>query len=349
MAKVLVICGGDTPERLVSLNGGDAVARGLVEAGHDAFKLDTAKPDTIVPHDVNLLKKSVNELTAEELKAAKLTSEGRILLASTISTSECDVVFPILHGGWGEDGRFQAFLELIGKHYLGSSVQASETAMNKRASREMAKKLALPVAEGAIINDADEIASIYEQCSEDSFARYQSGNERKLVVKPNRGGSSADMGIVSTKKEFTSVARQILKNGDSALVEDYIPGRELTVAMVDGKPMPVVEIAPKDGYYNYKNKYTKGMTEYLCPAPIDAVVAALAQDMSQKIHDEMDCRHLARVDWRLTPDNQLVFLEVNTIPGMMSLSLVPMAAKTVGIDFPDLMNRFVLMVQRDNA
>ena len=178
----------------------------------------------------------------------------------------------------------------------------------------------------------------------EAFDRCERSISTPVVVKPNHGGSTVGLVITSEREAFRQGVQAILEDGDNVLVERYIEGRELTVTMIDGAPYPLVEIVPKTGLYDYTRKYTKGETQYLCPAPVDEAAAAKAQELSTEIYRAVGCRHLARVDWRLTPEGHLVFLEVNTIPGMTDLSLVPMAAKATGMDFDALMARFVELV-----
>jgi len=336
MSRILVLCGGDNSERRVSLASGDAVSKGLTEAGHDVLKLDTSFPETVVDGLTPLLEGPVGTTPPDEQNAVRMDTAKWQQLTQSILNSNVDAVFPILHGSWGEDGHIQGWLDLLNVPYLGSGMIASSRAMDKHTSRLYASILGLPVAEGFFITDEAPIDEVK------SLVRDDLGFP--VVVKPNHGGSSADLIIANNEEEVVQGVINIRKSGDDVLIEEFIDGCELTVSMLDGSPLPVIEIAPKDGFYDYTNKYTHGKTEYICPAPIDPEIARHAQEMSEQIYEQIGCRHLARVDWRLNKDNDLFFLEVNTIPGMTSLSLVPMAAKAVGVDFPGLMDRFVKMV-----
>lgn len=341
MARVLVLCGGDNQERRVSLDSGDTVARGLIAAGHDVRKLDSANPDRVVEGDVPLLDGEVGELPPEELAEATLDRAGWAKLVEVIAAADVDAVFPILHGSWGEDGHIQALLDLLGIPYLGSGALTSALAMDKMRTRSAALRQGMLIAEGQCICRGDDPAAAWDRIAREIG--------RPVVVKPNHGGSTVGLTITSEKAEFVRAVGRIRATGDTPLVERYIEGREITVGMLDGEPLPVLEIQPRSGHYDYTSKYTDGFSEYLCPAPIDAEVARRAQELSKRIHDDLECRHLARVDWRLTPADELVFLEVNTIPGMTSHSLVPMAAREAGLDFPALMDRFLELVLRDAA
>lgn len=340
MAKVLVLCGGETYERRVSLKGGDSVARGLASAGHEVRKVDTANPSTVVDSTVAFFDGRPGMATEEEVRKARLSAEGWKKLTDTLISESPDLIVPVLHGGWGEDGRIQALLDLYGFAYLGSGPLASALAMDKWMTRGVALHNGIRVPYGKLVRIGENPEAV--------FARL-SGEELSLpvVVKPNTAGSTVGLAITDQLDVFCKTVRQAHEWNDNALIEEYIPGRELTVTVLDGEALSVLEIRPKTGLYDYTRKYTQGETEYICPAQIPEEAELPAREMSELIFAELGCRHVARVDWRLRDDGALYFLEVNTLPGMTDLSLVPMAAATSGLDFPALMNRFVEMGLRD--
>ena len=333
MARLLVICGGENGERRVSLSSGDAVTRGLLRKGHEVTKLDTANPGVLIPGEQPLLEGPVGMTPPAEQEMARLDREGWTVLMKTLATAEVDGVIPMLHGGWGEDGHIQALLELLKIPYLGSGVLSSSLCMDKEMSRDIARRIGITVAKGQVVRNGDDPEAAF------TYAENKIG--LPVVVKPNHGGSTVGVTITSEREAFLIGVADILKTGDFALVERFIEGRELTVSMIADQPYPLVEIRPRTGVYDYTRKYTKGETEYLCPALVDEGISAKAKELSSQIYRELKCRHYARVDWRLTPEGHLVFLEVNTIPGMTDLSLVPMAAKAEGMDFDALMETFV--------
>ncbi len=334
MSRILVVCGGDNLERRVSLASGDAVARGLKAAGHDVVKLDTASPMKLTPPDEPLLEDAVGPAPPEELTMAKLNANSWGMLTGTIAMAEADAVFPILHGSWGEDGRFQALLELMGLPYLGSGVLASQICMDKLLTKEIAERAGLPLAAGFSVD--------LEAYVEDVIDRAFKELGDIVVAKPIKSGSAVDVYMAHDGDQLKKAIRNILKHGDHPMLEEYIPGKELTVTILDDEALPVIEIAPRSNFYDYTRKYTKGETEYLCPAPIPRDAAEELQGYSTSIFRATGCRHVVRVDWRFDPESgSLAFLEVNTIPGMTDLSLVPMAANEIGLDFPALMDRFV--------
>ncbi len=349
MARILVICGGDNLERRVSLASGDAVAKGLAAAGHEVLKIDSSYPGNIVDPGTPLLDGIVGPVPPEELKSVTMNPVTWQNLIDNVVKGDYDAIFPILHGSWGEDGRIQAVLELLNIPYLGSGVLSSQLCMNKEYAKKIAIEHGLPVAPGFNADKNMSFDDIICRCITDLQLEEQLGGS-KIVVKPLSSGSAVDVYIVENKTEILEAVNKINENGDEILIEKFIPGKELTVTVLDDQGLPVIEIAPKTGFYDYTRKYTKGETEYLCPAPVDEKIATIIRNDSLKVFQALECRHVARVDWRYDPaDNNMAFLEVNTMPGMTDLSLVPMAAKEVGIDFSALMDRFVQMVLEGKA
>jgi len=349
MARILVICGGDNGERRVSLAGGDAVARGLAAAGHDVLKLDTANPGQFVSTEQPLLDGAVGITPPDELADARLDRDGWRKLFDAISDQRFDAVFPLLHGTWGEGGHIQAVFELMGIPYLGCDMRSSSLALDKMRTHDIADQIGLPVAKAALlqIDQMNPVSfneayhSAVSATTDVSWGRFADEHPHIVVLKPNLGGSTVGITISAQENELHDGLQTILSIGDTPMLEEFIPGREVTVTIIGDQAYPMIEIRPREGYYDYTNKYTHGKSEYLCPAPVDDHIQQQAAEYSETIFNALGCRHLARVDFRLTEDNQLFLLEINTIPGMTDLSLVPMAAKQNGLNFPALMNRFV--------
>jgi len=164
-----------------------------------------------------------------------------------------------------------------------------------------------------------------------------------VVVKPNNQGSSVGFSFVESNRGLEKAFEIAAEYSDELIVEKYIPGREVTVAVLDGKPLPIVEIVPEGGFYDYKRKYTKGTSRYIVPAPLDEDVAERLSIEGVRAFEALSCRDYARVDFRLSDDGNIYCLEVNTLPGMTELSLVPMAAREAGIEFDELVERIALM------
>jgi len=243
-----------------------------------------------------------------------------------LKSAGIDVAFVALHGTFGEDGQIQAILEDLKIPYTGSKVKASRLGMDKVASRMLFKKARLNVPDCHVIRNG---------------ARTRKKLWTPLVVKPSAQGSSVGVSIIDNLGELENAVAGAFMFGERVLLEKFIQGRELTVGMLDDRPLPVVQVVPKRRYYDEVAKYTVGMTEYLCPAPISEKEAKLAQDAAFKAHKALGCANYSRVDMIIDDAGKVFVLEINTIPGMTELSLLPKAAKVAGIDFPELCERML--------
>ncbi|MBI5048989.1 MAG: D-alanine--D-alanine ligase [Deltaproteobacteria bacterium] len=250
---------------------------------------------------------------------------------SKITKQRIDIAFIALHGKYGEDGAIQGLLEIMGIPYTGSGILASAISINKVLAKRlfMLNKIPTPafkvVKKGDVINNA-----MFE------------GLGLPSIVKPNSQGSTIGVSVVSNKKNFPSAIKKALKYNDTALIEKFIKGRELTVGILSGRALPIVEIRPKNGMYDFKAKYTKGMTDYVVPAPISKTLEKMVADIAFSAFNTLECSSAARVDIMLDNKNRPYVLEVNTIPGMTELSLLPKAAKYAGINFPDMVEEILL-------
>jgi D-alanine-D-alanine ligase len=245
--------------------------------------------------------------------------------------AEAEVVFLALHGGEGEDGTVQALLELTAKPYTGSGVMASAVAMNKAMSKRIFEHAGIPTPEWQLLRDGDESPTV----DVTRLGGYP------LVVKPNAEGSTVGLTIVTEADLLPAAIREAARFGSEVLVERFIPGRELTVAVLGREVLPIVEIRPRHGHYDYEAKYTRGMSDYFCPADLPGPLAQRVSELGLRSVDALDCRGVARVDFRLSPQDEPYCLEVNTIPGMTPTSLVPMAAKARGMSYDELVQRML--------
>jgi len=233
-----------------------------------------------------------------------------------------EIAFIALHGPWGEDGTIQGMLEIMGIPYTGSGVLASALAMNKVMAKRIFLYHNLPTPEFQVLNKKDpEIKLTIIP---------------PLVVKPVCGGSTIGTSVVRSYEEIKTALQKASLYSDELLIEKYVEGTDLTVGILEGKPLPLIQIIPKSGFYDYSSKYTPGETEYRIPAPLPQEVTRRAQKLAVSAFQALQCSGVARVDLRLTPQEELTILEVNTIPGFTETSLLPMAAAKVGIDFPNL-------------
>lgn len=241
-----------------------------------------------------------------------------------------DMAFIAMHGDWGEGGRLQEWLKSAKIPYTGSDPEASALAMDKWKARELFKKAELKIPKGLLFKDYMDFKFIISELGDN------------IVVKPCLGGSSVGSSIIKgvTPENFNQavlLARQSYNS--EILIEEFIEGRELTAAVWerDGKPeaLPIIEIRPKAGFYDYSNKYTAGATEYIVPAPLDENIAYKIMNAAIKAHKILGCKDYSRSDFRLASDGAAYLLEVNTAPGMTETSLVPKAAKAAGISLSE--------------
>jgi D-alanine-D-alanine ligase len=292
--RIVVLMGGLSAEREVSLRTGTAVLRALQESGLDAVGLDAG-------HD---LPARLRELAAE-------------------------VVFISLHGRFGEDGTVQGLLELLQIPYTGSGVLASSVAMNKLVTKQL-----------LLHHGVDTPTCVAYRAGDDQAALLAAQQSYPLVVKPAREGSTIGVSIVEDAVGLQAGLVEALRHDSLVLVEEFIAGAEVTVGVLGDQPLPVIQVVPKGGFYDYQSKYTPGQTEYLLPAPLPAEILDRLQTAAVAACRALGCRGAARVDFIVRGD-RLFCLEVNTIPGMTETSLLPKAAAAAGINFRELVLRIL--------
>ncbi len=329
--KVLVLAGGNSSERAVSLTSARAVTEALQRNGYSVMAIDSASGQTLLDDSGRFM------LKADDKSLSKLGVEApqSLVISKTLDKKEyknIDLVFIALHGGAGEDGTIQAILDLAGIKYTGSRMLASALAMNKAMSKKLAVSENIPTPKWLLF-EKGKLKSV------DPTRQILREFPLPLIVKPNNSGSTVGLTLVKEAARIKPALETAFKEGIQAVVEQYIKGREVTCSVLNGTPLPIVEIIPKNELYDYQCKYTKGMSQYICPAEIDEKVADLIMKYAARMYEQIGCRGLARVDFILDKDNKPWFLEVNTIPGMTELSLAPMAAKASGIDFDELIRR----------
>ncbi len=239
-----------------------------------------------------------------------------------------DVVFSTLHGTFGEDGGMQRLLDAAGVHYAGCDAAASELTMDKSRTKAAVAARGVTVVPGIT----------FDAAAKPTAREVVSALGASVVVKPNNEGSSVGLSLVATEAELVAKLASITRG--SWLIERRVVGRELSIGVLQGRAMGVVEIRPKSGVYDFTSKYTKGMTEYFAPAPLEPAVTARVQAAAEAAFAACGCRDYARVDFILTPEN-LYLLEINTLPGMKETSLLPMSARCAGLDFTALVKELV--------
>jgi len=244
-----------------------------------------------------------------------------------ILSSNIDLAFIALHGEFGEDGKIQEILEELDVPYTGSGSRASYLAMDKIASKEIFIKESIPTAGFSVYEPNQPIESLAANL------------KYPAVVKPFFAGSSVGVFIVRNTRELKTAIAKALALQPKVLIEDYIEGREFTVGIFEDKALAVVEIVLKSGYFDFTTKYSDGLAQFIAPAKLDKIIYKKIQDTALAAHCALGCKHFSRVDIRLGCDNIPFVLEVNSIPGLTTHSLLPLSAKCCGIDFDELIIR----------
>ena len=297
--NITVLYGGTSTEHKISIQTGLAIA----EAIKDRYNLDMVDLNTEIYNT-------------------------HFLLLDT------DLVINALHGGDGENGSIQSFLDLHHIPYTGSGAKACKIAMDKNITKLIAKSVGIPTPNWVFLK-RDINNGIQLQDNDSPKFSYP------YVVKPADEGSTFGLTIVNEESELNDAISLAAEFSDEILIEEFISGRELTVGILGNKPLPIVEIKPSHNLYDYDCKYNQGMTEYFCPANIDKDLTKAIQESALKIHKLLGCRHYSRVDFRLDENRRAWFLELNTLPGMTETSLVPKAANASGLSFPELIQTII--------
>ena len=243
-----------------------------------------------------------------------------------IHSTNINLAFIALHGEFGEDGQIQEILNDLGIAYTGSGPRASALAMNKVYSKRIFKAKGIPTPNFAVLSKEEDIPRDLKY---------------PLVVKPYSSGSSIGVSIVRGQDNLQLALDLAFSHSNGAILEDYIEGRELTVGILEDDPLAVVEIVPKKGYFDFDAKYSRGASDFIAPAHLDKGIEREVRSLGLAAHRVLGCRHFSRADIRLTKDNLPFVLEVNSIPGLTSHSLLPLSAKVSGIDFNELIFKMV--------
>lgn len=333
--RIAVLCGGLSNERDVSITSGSCVARALRERGHKVVLVDIFLGYKGEFEDANELfeteqedfRYSVSE-QAPELEKLLTASNGIRIGSNVIDICKAaDICFLALHGEEGENGKLQATLDMYGIKYTGSGYIGSALAMNKELSKIQFKANGIPTPAGIILTAG---TKPYEEVG------------FPCVVKPCSGGSSVGTSVVYSAEEYEAAVDLAFKYEEHVLVEKYVKGRELTVGIMDGKAMPVIEIIPKAGFYDYKNKYQAGLTEEICPANISAEDTSRVQRLGEKVMKALMVDVYCRADFLMDEtDGELYCLEANTLPGMTPTSLIPQMAAEQGMTFGEICEKII--------
>ena len=265
---------------------------------------------------------------------------GNDLYKSPNFLMDTDLVFNALHGGEGENGTLQAFLDIHKIPYTGSNSKACKIAMDKNITKLLSNSLGINTPKWILLKKDIHLGAKLLNNKTKKFSY-------PFIVKPSNEGSTFGLSLVNNESELEKAIESAAVFSNEILIEEYIPGRELTVGILGNKPLPVVEIKPSSIIYDYNCKYKNGMSEYIVPADLASSIERSLTADAIKIYQAIGCRHYARVDFRMNEKGEHFLLEINTLPGMTSTSLLPMAAKEAGLDFFELIDTIVKLAKLD--
>ena len=336
--KIVVLAGGLSPERNVSLSSGCKVCAALRERGHEVAFVDMylgtrEAPEALfgapIPAELTKIGRQAPDL--EALKSSRPDGgDGQFGPGVLELCRMADAVFLALHGACGEDGRVQAALDLLGIPYTGSGYLGSAIAMDK----DLTKRIVAPL---GVLTPKWRAVTV----TEDNRGELASTVELPCVVKPLDSGSSIGVSIARTREELAVALTQAIRLGGRTVIEEYIAGREIQVGILEDKALPSIEIIPKTGFYDYENKYQPGAAEEITPAPIPAEWEARLAKATETVFQALGLSVYSRADFIVTGDGAAYFLEINTLPGMTPTSLVPQEAEAVGIGYGELCERII--------
>ncbi len=335
---IVVLCGGLSMERDVSIKSGTMIAKALRENGHRAVLVDAffgykgeySDPKEIFEEENDDIASDISSdiPDLEAVKAMrKQDNDSRIGDNLMEVCRAADIVFFALHGGDGEDGRLQAAFDIAGVRYTGSGYMGSAIAMNKAAAKDMFVRHGILTPEGKVIS-ADDIDKSYPCLP--------------CVVKPKSSGSSVGTSIAHNDREYEKALELAFKYENQVLVERYIKGREVDVGVLCGKALPPIEIRPKSGFFDYKNKYQDGCTDEICPTDFPDETISQLMDIAVRVYKALYLEVYARMDFIIEESTGKIYcLEANTLPGMTPASLLPKEAKVSGISYNELCETIV--------
>jgi D-alanine-D-alanine ligase len=340
--KIVVLAGGISSERDVSILSGSKIAAALRSKGHQVVTIDPymgyEQPlesiEKLFEQNYDFTENAVIKKEAPDIEAVKKSRKNQsdVYFGDHVIDicRAADITFLGLHGGEGEDGSIQAALRLMGIRHTGSDMLGAAIAMHKGVTKGIFLNSGVPTPVSKLFKRAFMKESTLE--SWDSFP---------CVVKPCSAGSSVGVQIVGDRESFVKAMEDAFRYDDEVIVEEYIKGREFSVGVLGGKALPVIEIIPRDGWYDYKNKYQAGATEEICPAELDEEIAVKMQREAEHAFEVLKLKAYGRVDFLLKEDGSFYCLEANTLPGMTPMSLLPQEAKAAGIDYPELCEKII--------
>lgn len=338
--KIVVLAGGLSPERNVSLSTGTMVTEALRGLGHQAAMVDMFFGledydgaladyfDAPISEDAKKISSAAPDL--EQVRASRRDQSPSMFGPKVLELcGMADAVFLALHGTCGEDGRVQAAFDLLGIPYTGAGCLSSAIAMDKDLTKRLVAGVVTTPAWNTVEYTADDIDGLVESA------------QLPLVVKPVASGSSIGVSIAHTRQELHGALMEGLRFGGQCVLEQYVAGREIQVAILAGQALPSIEIIPKEGFYDYENKYQPGAAEEVCPAPIPPAWEQRVGQAALTVYHALGLSVYSRADFIVDQEGTPWFLEINTLPGMTPTSLVPQEAAAVGIDYASLCQRII--------
>ena len=323
--KIAVLFGGTSEERDVSIASAAQVIPALRGLGHEVVAIDTATGRLPPNVEQKMLTSGVGPEPPSRTALSSMRESALALTTNASDIRDVDVVFLALHGGAGEDGRVQAVLDLAGLAYTGSNHIASATAMDKDLSKRLFRAAGVPTADWlmapAVAHDVGEALGW------------------PVVVKPNKQGSTVGLSIVRQAAELAPALALAERFDSEVMIERFVPGRELTVGILEGEALPVGEIIPKGEIFDYAAKYQQGGAREVFPADLPQKASQELQRLALRAHAALKLGVYSRIDFRMDPQGQFWCLEANSLPGMTSGSLLPQAARAAGIEFSKLVER----------
>ncbi len=334
--KIIVLAGGTSTERDVSLSSGSRIYKALKKKGHKAVLLDVYlgyegdtegifERDTDWAAQVGAIGEKNPDL--EAVKALRKDGGKSFFGPNVLELCQsADAVFMALHGANGEDGKVQACLELLGVPYTGTDFVSAAMAMDKGITKDIFKAYDIPTPAGIRLKKGErESVKIPYPC----------------IVKACCGGSSVGVCIARNDEEYLAAKEEAFRYDNEAVIEQYIEGREFSVGVLEGTALPVIEIAPREGFYDYRNKYQAGSTVETCPARIPEDKTRRIQQTAERVFQALRLKNYARMDFMMSREGEIYCLEANTLPGMTPISLFPQEAAAMGISFEDLCEKIL--------
>ncbi len=335
--KIVVLAGGTSTEREISVVSGTGVCKALRQEGQQAILVDVfcgladTDPDTAFDGDYDVDQAAAYIRSFDGSIKEMIESRREFFGPNVIALCQAaDIVFMALHGANGEDGKVQAAFDLFGIKYTGTGYLSSALAMDKTMSKYMMQAQDIPMPRGFSLRRDEKLV-----LPADKDLSYP------VIVKPCCGGSSVGINIANNDDEYINAAKEAFSLEEEAVIEEYISGREFSVAVIDKEAYPVIEIAPLSGFYDYKNKYSAGSTVETCPAELSGEITKAMQETAVRAAEAMGITGYCRLDFMMREDGRFYVLEANTLPGMTPTSLIPQEAKALGITYSRLCMKLV--------